>query len=112
MTEEERKVREGKIERIKALSKQLIVDWVAAAVNSLHAKLDLVHKLFIVTGINTILNDVDDHMVRSDTYTEYIFDDDEFLRGSPLKISLWPQKILREYLICHNVINNWMLQIN
>ena len=24
----------------------------------------------------------------------------------------WPQKIFPEYLICYNVINNWMLQIN
>ena len=31
----------------------------------------------IVTGINTSLNGADDHMVRSDTDTEHIFDDED-----------------------------------
>ena len=68
---EGRKVREGKLERIKAQSKQLIVDWVAAAIKST-PKPDLVRKSFIVTGINTSLDGADDQMVRCDTDTEHI----------------------------------------
>ena len=70
MRDEQRKVRKGKLERIKAPSKQLIVDWVAAAVKSLYAQPDLVQKSFIVTGINTSLIGADDHMVWSDTDIE------------------------------------------
>ena len=52
-----------------------------AGVKPLHAKLDLVCKLFIVKGINTSLNGADDHMVQSDMDTEHIFDDDEIFEG-------------------------------
>ena len=61
-----------------------MVDWVAAAIKFLHAKSDLVHKSFIVTGINTSLNGADDHMVWSDTDIEQVFndeDDDEIFEG-------------------------------
>ena len=67
------------------MSKQLIVDWVAAAVKSLHTTPDLVGESFIVTGINTSLNGANDHMVQSDTDIEHIFD-------SPSNI--WPRNFL------------------
>ena len=98
MTDEGRKVREGKPEWIKAQSKQLIVDWVAAAIKSLRAKLDLVHKSFIVTGINTSLKGTDNHMVSSDTDTEHIFNDEdhnEICEGFTDEVLQWPQKIFR-----------------
>lgn len=52
--------------RIKAPSKQLVVDWIAAAVSKLKEKPELVKKAFVVTGIANAINGAQDHLVRSD----------------------------------------------
>ena len=52
--------------RIRPPSKQLLVDWISAAVEKLRERTDVIRKSFIVTGISTALNCRDDHLVRRD----------------------------------------------
>jgi len=52
--------------KIKAPSKQMVVDWVGSALEKLRAKPDLIKKSFVVTGIATAMNGSDDHLVRCD----------------------------------------------
>lgn len=52
--------------KIKAPSKQDVVDWVVAAVSELRGRQDLVRKSFVVTGIATSLNGAEDHLVRKE----------------------------------------------
>jgi len=42
--------------KIKAPSKQIIVDWVAVALTKLRAKPELIRKSFVVTGIAPAMN--------------------------------------------------------
>jgi len=52
--------------RIKPPSKQLVVDWVTAAVSKLKDKLELIRKAFVVTGIANALKCAEDHLIRCD----------------------------------------------
>ena len=76
MHEEAQKVRDGSIPKIKPPTKQLLVDWVAAGVQSLREKPELIRKSFVVTGINASLNGSDDHLIRSEE-VDAIFADNE-----------------------------------
>jgi len=55
-----------KLAKVKAPSKQAIVDWVVVAVEKLKAKQALITKAFVVTGIASALNGADDHRIRKD----------------------------------------------
>jgi len=52
--------------KIKAASKQQLVDWIVTAVDKLREKPDLIKKSFVVTGIAPALNGAEDHLVRKD----------------------------------------------
>ena len=56
--------------KIRPPSKQLIVDWVASAVNNLKGRGDLVRKSFVVTGIAPAINGAQDHLVRKDDVSD------------------------------------------
>ena len=63
--------------RIALLSKQLVVDWIAAGLNSLCEKSDLVHRSFLAMGNNRNLTDANDHMIWLETDIAMIFDDED-----------------------------------
>ena len=78
------------LSKIRAPSKQLVVDWVGSALDKLRTRPDLVRKSFVVTGISSALNGADDHLVRKDEPADDASDDDsdeEFLGFSPDEIA-------------------------
>jgi len=63
--------------KIKAPSKQAVVDWVVVAVEKLKAQQALIRKSFVVTGIASALNGADDHHIRNDDELDGASDSDD-----------------------------------
>jgi len=72
--------------RIKPPSKQLVVDWVAAAVSRLKDKPELIRKAFVVTGIANALNGAEDHLIRRDDTSDVNSDEEEFYGFDPAEV--------------------------
>ena len=72
--------------RIKPPSKQLVVDWVEAAVSKLKDKPKLIRKAFVVTGIANALNSAEDHLIKRDDASDVDSDEDEFYGFDPAEV--------------------------
>ena len=68
----------GKPDWIAPPSKQLIVDCIAAGVNSLCEQPELVCKSFLAMAANSNLNDANDHIIRLEKDIGTIFDNEIF----------------------------------
>ena len=74
-------------------SKQLIVEWIAAGLMSLHEKFKLIYKSFLDTRIINNLNDANYHMIWSKGDIKKTFDgkDEMIFLGLHSKIYHWCQ---------------------